>query len=111
MSTGNQQTIHKHMHVYSSDKQNLGQVAATYPDSFLLRKGLFAKRRFIPYELITAVENDRINVRLSKDEADEMKWQKRPDYEDHLGDPTQLFYDRGHGTHDPFDKANPARPN
>jgi len=26
-----------------------------------------------------------------------MQWEKRPDYEHHLGDPTQLFYDRGHG--------------
>jgi len=28
-----------------------------------------------------------------------------PDDGQHLGDPTQLFYDRGHGIHDPFDKA------
>ncbi len=36
----------------------------------------------------------------------EDSFQKRPDYEHHLGDPTQLFYDRGHGVHDPFDEAN-----
>ncbi len=36
-------------------------------------------------------------------------WEKRPDYEHHLGDPTQLFYDRGHGIHDPFDETNPDK--
>jgi len=106
MSTGNQRAIRKHMDVYSSDNTNLGQVAEVYEDSFLLRKGLFAKNRYIPYELITSVDNDRVNLRLSKDEAEEMKWEKRPDYEHHLGDPTQLFYDRGHGVHDPFDEAS-----
>src|SRR5216110_1856891 len=29
----------------------------------------------------------------------------KPDHKHHLGDPTQLFYDRGHGIRDPFDKA------
>ena len=33
--------------------------------------------------------------------------EKRPDYEHHLGDPLQLFYDRGYVVHDPFDGANP----
>ena len=106
MSTENQQAIHKHMHVYSSDNSNLGQVAEVYEDSFLLHKSIFAKNRYIPYEFITSVDNDRVNLRLSKDEAGEMKWEQRPDYEHHLGDPTQLFYDRGHGIHDPFDEAN-----
>jgi hypothetical protein len=32
---------------------------------------------------------------------------KRPDYEHHLADPLQLFYDCGSGVHDPFDEANP----
>ena len=26
---------------------------------------------------------------------------------EHLGDPTQLFYDRGHGVSDPFDETRP----
>jgi hypothetical protein len=39
-----------------------------------------------------------------------MRWEKRPNYEDHLGDPTQLLYDRGHGVHDPFDEAKPGHP-
>jgi hypothetical protein len=72
MSTGNRHAIHKQMHVYSSDNINLGQIVETYKDSFLLRKGLFAKNRYIPYELIASVDDDRVNVRLSKDEADEM---------------------------------------
>jgi len=105
MSIGNQHAIHKHLDVYSSDNKHLGQVAEVYIDSFLLRKGLFAKKRYIPYEFITSVDNDRVSVCLSEDEASEMKWEKRPDYEHHLSDPTQLFYDRGHGIHDPFDKA------
>ncbi len=107
MSTGNQHAMLKHMEVYSSDNSNLGQVAEVYKDSFLLHKGIFGKKRYIPYELITTVENNRVNLRLSKDEAEAMKWEKRPDYEHHLGDPTQLFYDRSHGIHDPFDETNP----
>jgi hypothetical protein len=109
MSTGKQHAIHKHMSVYSSDNNNLGQVAEVYEDSFLLHKGVFAKNRYFPYELITSVDNDRVNLRLSQSEADEMQWEKRPDYEDHLGDPTQLFYDRGHGIRDPFDETNPDK--
>ena len=109
MSIGNSHAIHKHMSVYSSDNSNLGQVAETYEDSFLLHKGIFAKNRYIPYELITSVDNDRVNLRLNKDEAGEMQWEKRPDYEHHLGDPTQLFYDRGHSIHDPFDDTNPDK--
>lgn len=107
MSIGNQHTIHKHMEVYSSDNSNLGQVAEVYEDSFSLHKSIFAKKRYIPYELVAAVDDNRVHLRLSKDEAEEMKWEKRPDYEHHLSDPTQLFYDRGHGIHDPFDGINP----
>jgi hypothetical protein len=44
---------------------------------------------------------------MSAEEARQKEWEKRPDYEDHLGDPIQLFYDRGHGVHDPFDETNP----
>src|SRR5215467_8221025 len=104
MSIGKQHTIHQHMDVYSSDHSKLGEVAEIYEDSFLLHKGIFGKNRYIPYELISSVEKDRVNLHLSKDDAGEMKWEKRPDYEYHLGDPTQLFYDRGHGIHDPFDE-------
>jgi len=102
--------IHKYMRVYSSDNRNLGQVAEVYEDSFLLHKGIFAKNRYIPYELVSVVDNNRVNLSLSEDEADEMKWGRRPDYEHHLGDPTQLFYDRGHGVRDPFDETNPNQP-
>jgi len=28
-----------------------------------------------------------------------MEWEKRPNFEEHKGDPTQLFYDRGHGVY------------
>jgi hypothetical protein len=110
MSTDKHHSIYQHMDVYSSDNTNLGQVDEVdevYEDSFLLHKGIFGKHRYIPYELISSVEKDRVNLRLSRDEASEMKWEKRPDYEHHLGDPTQLFYDRGHDIHDPFDETNP----
>jgi len=35
--------------------------------------------------------------------------EKRPNYEEHKGDPLQLFYDRGHGVSDPFDETNPNK--
>jgi len=110
MSTSKQHAIRKHMHVYSSENRDLGQVAEVYEDSFLLHKNIFAKKRYIPYELVTTIDDNRVDLRLSEDEVDEIKWEKRPDYEHHLADPTQLFYDRGHGIHDPFDETNPDQP-
>jgi uncharacterized protein YrrD len=96
------------MHVYASDKSALGHIAEVYEDSFLVQKGLiFHKDRYIPYSAIATIENDGVYLIMGAQEANEMKWEKRPDYEDHLGDPTQLMYDRGHGINDPFDETNP----
>ena len=89
-----QHDLHPHMQVYSTDNQNLGHIAEIYPDSFLVHKGFFfPKDRYIPYSAIKAVEDDRVVLSMSADEAD----------------PTQLFYDRGHGVSDPFDEENPDR--
>lgn len=110
MRNWSQHDLRKHMHVYSSDNKELGHVAEVYEDSFLVRHGVFfASNRYIPYSTIASVDNDRVQLTLSADEAQEKEWEKRPDYEHHLGDPTQLFYDRGHGVHDPFDEANPNK--
>jgi hypothetical protein len=111
MPDWNQQSIHTRMHVYSSDDQDMGHIAHIYEDSFQLQKGLiFHQERYIPYSAIATVENERIQLLMSKDEiSGNTEWEKRPDYENHLGDPTQLFYDRGHGIHDPFDETNPDR--
>lgn len=103
-----QHDLHSHMQVYSADNQSLGHIAEVYPDSFLVHKGFFfPKDRYIPYSAITAVENDRVELSMSADEAKQQEWEKRPNYEEHEGDPTQLFYDRGHGVSDPFDEENP----
>ena len=108
MSNWSAQDIRPSMQVYTSDEQNLGHVAKVYEDSFLVHKGfLFPTDRYIPYDAIASVENDRLQLIMSADEAKQKEWEKRPDYEQHLGDPTQLFYDRGHGVHDPFDEENP----
>ena len=110
MTTWNEHSLRKHMAVLSSDNGDLGHVEEVYEDSFLIRKGLiFAKDRYIPYSAIAQVEGDKVHLSLSADEAKEREWEKRPDYEDHLGDPTQLLYDRGHGIHDPFDETNPDK--
>jgi hypothetical protein len=102
--------LHTHMHVYSSDNQNLGYIAEVYEDSFLIHKGFFfPKDRYIPYTAIAAVEGDQVQLLMSAEEAKQKEWEKRPDYENHLGDPLQLFYDRGHGVHDPFDEGNPDK--
>src|SRR5690348_7417197 len=51
MSTWNQQHLHKHMQVYSSDKRELGQFASVYEDSFQVHEGhLFPRSRYFPYE-------------------------------------------------------------
>ncbi|GHO84845.1 DUF2171 domain-containing protein [Dictyobacter formicarum] len=111
MAEFTQQNVHKHMTVYSSDNKKLGHVGEAYEDSFVVHKGfIFTKDRYIPYSAIQQIEGDTIHLQLTADEAQEKEWTKRPDYEDHLGDPTQLFYDRGHGVHDPFDEEKPDRP-
>jgi hypothetical protein len=102
--------LHEHMHVTSADNQRLGHVAEAYEDSFLVHKGyFFPKDRYIPYSAINSIEGDTIHLTLSANEALDKEWEKRPDYEDHLGDPTQLFYDRGHGVKDPFAETDPDR--
>ena len=111
MPRWSQQDLHKHMHVYSSDDQDLGHIAEVYEDSFLIHKGFFfPKDRYIPYSAIASVEGDRVQLLMNAEEAKQKEWGKRPDYEDHPGDPLQLFYDRGHGVHDPFDEVNPDKP-
>ena len=107
MPNWSQQDIHKHMHVYSSDNNDVGHVAEVYQDSFLVRKGFFSQDRYIPYSAIASADNDRVQLLMTADEVAEKEWKKRPDYEDHEGDPTQLMYDRGHGVQDPFDETNP----
>ena len=110
MANWSAQDIRPSMHVHASDGQNLGHVAKVYEDSFLIHQGFFFPTdRYIPYSAIASVENDRLQLIMSADEAKQKEWEKRPDYEHHLGDPTQLFYDRGHGVHDPFDEENPDR--
>lgn len=110
MTTWSQKNVHKHMHVTSSENEDLGHVAEVYEDSFLIHKGfVFPKDRYIPYSAIASIQEDQIQLNMSANVAQEMEWEKRPDYEDHPGDPTQLFYDRGHGVRDPFDETNPDK--
>ncbi len=108
MPTWSARDLHSSMQVNTSDGQKLGHIAKVYEDSFLVHKGyFFPTDRYIPYSAIASIENDRVQLNMSADEAQQKEWEKRPDYERHLGDPTQLFYDRGHGVHDPFDESNP----
>ena len=101
------QDITKGMYIYTSDNQELGHVAEAYEDSILVHKGhIFPTDRYIPYSAIVSIEDDRVQLNMSLEEAKQKIWEKRPDYENHLGDPLQLFYDRGHDVHDPFDKAD-----
>jgi len=110
MPDWSQYDVHKDMHVYTSDNQDLGHVAEVYEDSFLVRKGFFFPTdRYIPYSAIASVDEKRVHLTMTADEAKQLEWEKRPNYEDHLGDPTQLFYDRGHGVEDPFDETNPDK--
>jgi hypothetical protein len=111
MADWSAQNIHPSMHVYTVDGHEVGHVAKVYEDSFLIHKGyFFPPDRYIPYSAIDSVENDRVQLVMSADEVKQKEWEKRPDYENHLGDPTQLVYDRGHGVHDPFDEDVPDQP-
>ena len=105
----NASSVRKNMRVYTVDQKELGHVADVYEDSFLVHKGFFfPTNRYIPYSAIASVEQERIALTMSADDARALEWEKRPDYENHPGDPTQLFYDRGHGVRDPFDETNPG---
>lgn len=111
MSNWSQENVRVRMRVYSSNQEHIGHVAETYEDSFLIHKGyFFPTDRYLPYNTIAHLEEDRIDLVLSSDDIKKMQWEKRPDYEDHLGDPTQIFYDRGHGVHDPFDDTGFEQP-
>ena len=101
------QDIKEGMHIYTSDNEELGHVAKAYEDSILVHKGhIFPTDRYIPYSAILSIDHDRVQLNMPLDEAKEKIWEKRPDYEHHLGDSLQLFYDRGHDVHDPFDQAD-----
>ncbi len=105
MTQWNQNTLHSHMRVYSANEEHVGHIAAAYEDSFLIHKGyFFPTDRYIPYSMVRRVEEDQVWLSLSSAQLEEPRWTKRPDYEHHLGDPTQLFYDEGHGIHDPYDR-------
>lgn len=105
-----QHDIQTSMRVYTSDHQELGHIAHVFEDSFLVHKGFFFPTdRYIPYSAIAEVKDNAVFLTMDLEEAKGKEWEKRPDYEHHLGDPTQLFYDRGHGIHDPFDEQNPDR--
>jgi hypothetical protein len=111
MANWTQNEVHKHMKVYDKDNHSLGVVEKVYEDSFLIQKGLiFHKDRYIPFDAITSIENDHITLNMSREDVQQYEWKIRPDYEDHPGDPTQLFYDRGHGVHDPFDEEDETNP-
>jgi hypothetical protein len=106
MTNWTQQNIHPSMQVFTLDGKELGHIAKTFQDSFLVHKGyFFPTDRYIPYSAIASIENDRVQLSMSADEAKQKEWEKRPDYEHHLGDPTQLLYDRGHDVHDPFEES------
>ena len=103
--------IKEGMHIYTSDNRELGHVAKAYEDSILVHKGLiFPTNRYIPYSAIVSIQDDRVQLNMPLEEAKQKIWEKRPDYEDHLGDPVQLFYDRGHDVQDPFDPDKPEQP-
>ncbi|HEX7733707.1 MAG TPA: DUF2171 domain-containing protein [Ktedonobacteraceae bacterium] len=105
MAQWNQNHVRPHMRVYSSNGEHVGHIAAVYEDSFLIHKGyFFPTDRYIPYSMVSGVEENQIRLALSTTQLEESLWQKRPDYEHHLGDPTQLFYDEGHGVPDPYQR-------
>lgn len=111
MAQWNQSNLRPRMKVYASDGKQVGHVAEIYEDSFLIHKGyLFPIDRYIPYSAISGVEENEIRLSLNSEQVQDAFWKKRPDYEHHLGDPTQLFYDRGHGVNDPYDDTGFERP-
>jgi hypothetical protein len=106
MADWNFQNIHTSIRVNAFDGYELGHIIKVYEDSFLIHKGyFFPTDRYIPYSAIDSIENDRVQLNMGADEAKQKEGEQRPDYEHHLGDPTQLFYDRRHGVHDLFNES------
>jgi len=92
MTDWSPQNIHTSMRVYTLDGYELGHIAKVYEDSFLVHKGyFFPTDRYIPYSAIDSIENDRVQLSMSADEAKQKEWEKRPDYEHHLGDQPNYF--------------------
>ncbi|EFH88761.1 DUF2171 domain-containing protein [Ktedonobacter racemifer] len=86
--------IHKGMQVYSAENEDLGHIEKAYDDSFLVQKGLlFHKDRYIPYSVISTIDEENVHLMVSKAEAREMRWDQRPS--EHTGDTLQTFYDHG----------------
>ncbi len=109
MRNWTQEDLFPHMKVYTFDEAPVGHVVEMYADSFLVHQGyFFPKDRYIPYSAIADIEEHRLQLTLNVAEFNDPQWEKRPDYDRHLGDPTQLLYDRGHGIHDPFDDTQPG---
>ncbi len=109
MPSWSQHDVQKHMSVYSSDGKEIGHVEDAYEDLFKVHKGLLPiGDRYFTYPAIGSIENERIQLLMTEDQAKEIEWTKRPDYKAHEADPVQLMYDRGHGVQDPFDETNPT---
>lgn len=111
MTQWNQSNVRPHMKVYTSDAEHVGHIAEVYEDSFLVHRGyLFPVDRYIPYSAISRIEENEVHLSLDSEQIQDVLWKKRPDYEHHSGDPTQLFYERGHGINDPYDEIDFGQP-
>src|SRR6266480_1157547 len=79
MTDWNPQNIHPSMRVYTLDGHELGHIAKVYEDSFLVHKGyFFPTDRYIPYSAIDSIENDRVQLSMSADEANKRSGKSVP---------------------------------
>lgn len=107
MTQWNRSNLRPHMRVYASDAEHVGHIAEIYEDSFLVHKGYFFPiDRYIPYSAISKIEEDQVHLTLDSQQIQDTLWRTRPAYEQHAGDPLQLFYDRGHGLNDPYEDTS-----
>jgi hypothetical protein len=108
MAQWKQNDLRLRMKVFSANGEHIGHVAEIYEDSFLVHRGyLFPIDRYLPYSAISRMEEDELQLSLSSQQIEDALWNKRPDYEHHLGDPLQIFYDEGHGVPNPYDDTRP----
>jgi hypothetical protein len=111
MTQWNQSDVRSGMKVYASDGEHIGHIAAVYEDSFLIHKGyVLPTDRYLPYSAIDKVEQQRVLLTLSSEQVEEPRWTKRPNYQQHMADPTQLFYDEGHGIRNPYEETGSQHP-
>jgi len=69
--------------VITSDGEKLGDVEEVHPHYLVVGKGLiFHSERYVPVSTITAVDDTKVHISVTKDEVDRLGWETIPEATD-----------------------------